>query len=91
MSMNEFRRLAANQRRSISRYGSFPPKRERGTGRHQSHAGARAHLNNNRPEAYLLSADYYEQLLARMDDLEDAHLVREHAAGPFVEVKLDDL
>jgi antitoxin StbD len=38
-----------------------------------------------------LSADYYEQLLARMDDLEDAYLVREHAAGPFVEVKLDDL
>jgi antitoxin StbD len=48
-------------------------------------------LNHNRPEAYLLSADYYEQLLARMEDLEDAQIVRERASGPFVEVTLDDL
>lgn len=48
-------------------------------------------LNHNRPEAYLLSADYYEQLLARMEDLEDAKLVRERAGGPFVDVTLDDL
>lgn len=48
-------------------------------------------LNHNRPEAYLLSADYYEQLLARMEDLEDAKLVRERAGGPFVEVTLNEL
>jgi len=48
-------------------------------------------LNHNRPEAYLLSADYYQQLIARMEDLEDAHLVRERAGGPFVDVALNDL
>ncbi|MBC7597882.1 MAG: type II toxin-antitoxin system Phd/YefM family antitoxin [Polaromonas sp.] len=48
-------------------------------------------LNHNRPEAYLLSADYYEQLIARMEDLEDAKLVRERADGPFVEVTLSEL
>lgn len=48
-------------------------------------------LNHNRPEAYLLSADYYEQLISRMEDLEDAKLVRERAGGPFVEVQLNDL
>lgn len=48
-------------------------------------------LNHNRPEAYLLSADYYEQLIARMEDLEDAQLVRERAGGPFVDVALNDL
>lgn len=48
-------------------------------------------LNHNRPEAYLLSADYYEQLMAHVDDLEDAKVVRERAGGPFVEVTLNDL
>jgi len=48
-------------------------------------------LNHNRPEAYLLSADYYEQLIARIEDLEDAKLVRERAGGPFVEVTLSEL
>jgi antitoxin StbD len=48
-------------------------------------------LNHNRPEAYLLSADYYQQLIARMEDLEDAQLVRERAGGPFVDVALNDL
>lgn len=48
-------------------------------------------LNHNRPEAYLLSAEYYEQLVSRIEDLEDAKLVRERAAGPFVEVSLNDL
>ncbi len=36
-------------------------------------------LNHNRPEAYLLSAQYYESLLARLEDLEDAKLVRERS------------
>lgn len=48
-------------------------------------------LNHNRPEAYLLPASHYERLMAYLEDLEDAKLVRERAAGPFIEVKLDDL
>jgi antitoxin StbD len=48
-------------------------------------------LNHNRPEAYLLSAAHYERLMAYLEDLEDARLVRERADGPFVEVDLDDI
>lgn len=48
-------------------------------------------LNHNRPEAYLLPAAHYERLMAYLEDLEDARLVRERADGPFVEVSLDDL
>jgi antitoxin StbD len=48
-------------------------------------------LNHNRPEAYLLPAAYYERLMAYLEDLEDAKLVRERADGPFVEVGLDEL
>lgn len=48
-------------------------------------------LNHNRPEAYLLPAAHYERLMAHLEDLEDANLVRERADGPFVEVDFDDL
>lgn len=48
-------------------------------------------LNHNKPEAYLLSAAHYERLLERLEDLEDARLVQERAAGPFVEVNIDEL
>ena len=48
-------------------------------------------LNHNRPEAYLLPAAYYERLMAYLEDLEDAKLVRERANEPFVEVSLDEL
>ena len=48
-------------------------------------------LNHNRPEAYLLSADFYEQLISSIEDLEDAKLMRERSGGPYVEVKLDEL
>ena len=48
-------------------------------------------LNHNRPEAYLLPAAYYERLMAYLEDLEDAKLVRERANGPFVEASLDEL
>ncbi len=48
-------------------------------------------LNHNRPEAYLLPAAHYERLMAYLEDLEDAKLVRERASGPFVEVSLDEL
>ena len=48
-------------------------------------------LNHNRPEAYLLPAEHYEQLMAHLEDLEDAKLAHERALGPFVDVVLDDL
>ena len=48
-------------------------------------------LNHNRPEAYLLPAAHYERLMAYLEDLEDARLVRDRADGPFFEVNLDDL
>ena len=48
-------------------------------------------LNHNRAEAYLLSAAHYERLMAYVEDLEDARLVRERQHGPFVEVDLDAL
>lgn len=48
-------------------------------------------LNHNRPEAYLLPAAHYERLMAYLEDLEDAKMVRERAAGPFVEVNPDEL
>lgn len=48
-------------------------------------------MNHNRPEAYLLPAVYYERLMAQLEDLQDAKLVRERMNGPFIEVKLDDL
>ena len=48
-------------------------------------------LNHNRPQAYLLPAGHYERLMAHLEDLEDAKLVRERAGGPFIQVSLDDL
>ena len=48
-------------------------------------------LNHNRPEAYLLPAGHYQRLMSRLEDLEDAQLVRERAEGPFTEVSLDAL
>lgn len=48
-------------------------------------------LNHNRPEAYLVPAAHYEQLLAQLEDLQDAKLARERADGPFVELDLDAL
>ncbi|OGB32954.1 MAG: prevent-host-death protein [Burkholderiales bacterium RIFCSPLOWO2_12_FULL_61_40] len=48
-------------------------------------------LNHNRPEAYLLPAGHYERLMAHLEDLEDAQLVRERSDGPFVEVDIDAL
>lgn len=53
--------------------------------------GAVAILNHNKPEAYLLPAAYYERLLERLEDLEDARLVKERKDGPFVPVELDEL
>lgn len=48
-------------------------------------------LNHNRPEAYLLPASHYEHLMAYLEDMEDAKLVRERVNGPFVEIGIDEL
>ena len=48
-------------------------------------------LNHNRPEAYLLPAGHYERLMAHLEDLEDAKVVREREDGPFIEVDIDAL
>ncbi|MEO7159654.1 MAG: type II toxin-antitoxin system prevent-host-death family antitoxin [Polaromonas sp.] len=48
-------------------------------------------LNHNRPEAYLVPASHYERLMAYLEDMEDAKLVRERSNGPFVEITLDAL
>lgn len=48
-------------------------------------------LNHNRPESYLLSAKFYETLLAKIEDLEDKQLVLERTNGPFIELSIDDL
>ncbi len=48
-------------------------------------------LSHNKAEAYLLPAMHYEMLMAYLEDLEDAQLVRERSQGPFVKVSLDEL
>ena len=55
-------------------------------------------LNHNKPEAYLIPARHYEQLLSRLEDAEDKNLLDvrlgkslERSDGPFVEVSLDEL
>ncbi len=48
-------------------------------------------LNHNKPEAYLLSARHYEQLIDALEDAADRKIVAERMNGPFVEVTLDEL
>ena len=48
-------------------------------------------LNNNKPEAYFMSAQAYERLMDRLEDLEDMILVLERSNEPSVEVTLEDL
>lgn len=48
-------------------------------------------LNHNKPEAYLVPADYYEQMIDRLEDLEDALLVAQRSGAQGVPVSLDDL
>ena len=48
-------------------------------------------LSHNKPEAYLLSAKYYENMLNALEDMEDKRLAEERRTGPFVEVTLDEL
>ncbi|MCP1660391.1 type II toxin-antitoxin system Phd/YefM family antitoxin [Neisseria perflava] len=53
--------------------------------------GVVAVLNHNRPEAYLLSAKFYEGLMDYLEDLEDAKIVMERANEVGREVSIDDL
>ena len=48
-------------------------------------------LNHNKPEAYLLSAKHYEEILGILEDLEDKKIVESREHGPFVKVTLDEL
>jgi antitoxin StbD len=48
-------------------------------------------LNHNKPEAYLLSARHYQNLMDMLEDLHDKRIVEERMDGPFVEVSIDEL
>jgi antitoxin StbD len=48
-------------------------------------------LNHNKPEAYLLSARHYQNLMDMLEDLYDKRIVEERMDGPFVEVSIDEL
>ena len=48
-------------------------------------------LNHNKPEAYLVPAEYYERLIERLEDLEDALLVTERSGVQGIPLSLDDL
>ena len=57
----------------------------------ESEGAAVAVLNHNRPEAYLVPAEAYEQLMERLEDMEDALLAYERRHEPAVKVTLEDL
>ena len=50
-------------------------------------------LNHNRPTAYLIPADTYEDMLERLEDAELMEIVesRRHEKSEAVEVSIDDL
>ena len=48
-------------------------------------------LNNNRPEAYLVPAEYFEWLIDRLEDMEDAEIVRQRQGEPSEAVTLEEL
>lgn len=48
-------------------------------------------LNNNKVEAYLVPAEFYEQLLNRLEDLELSALAVSRKDEPCIEVSLDEL
>ena len=48
-------------------------------------------LNHNKPEAYLLSAKHYGEILEILEDLEDRKIVEKREDGPFVKVTFDEL
>lgn len=48
-------------------------------------------LNHNQPEAYLISASNYENLLSYIEELEDFKVLQERSKGPFVDIDINDL
>ncbi len=48
-------------------------------------------LNRNRPAAYLVPAEMWEDILDRLDDIELCEIVRERAGEVGVKVDLADL
>jgi antitoxin StbD len=48
-------------------------------------------LNHNRATAYLVSAEAFEAMMDRLEDIELAELVRERRGGESVKVALDEL
>ena len=48
-------------------------------------------LNHNKPEAYLLSAKFYEKLLDQIDDLALLKLIEKRRGGKTIRVKVEDL
>lgn len=59
-------------------------KRNLATVLNQAKREAVAILNHNKPEAYLLSAKYYERMLELLEDVGDAKLLLQRSEGPFV-------
>lgn len=59
----------------------------------EADGSAIAILNHNKPAAYLVPAETYEQLMDMLDDYELAKLVEERRAdlSEAVEVSIDDL
>ncbi len=50
-------------------------------------------LNHNKPTAYLIPANTYQQILDRLEDYELGLIVkeREHEKGQAIEINIDDL
>lgn len=48
-------------------------------------------LNHNRATAYLVSADAFEVMMEKLEDIDLAELVRKRRHGKTVKVSLDDL
>ena len=55
----------------------------------QSGGNPVAILNQNKPEAYLLSAKYYEEILEILDDIVLEKFVKNRLRGKTVRVNLD--
>jgi antitoxin StbD len=48
-------------------------------------------LNRNTPEAYLVPAEAWEEIMDALDDMRLAEIVRERAGQEEIEVSIDDL
>ncbi|WP_293699041.1 MULTISPECIES: type II toxin-antitoxin system Phd/YefM family antitoxin [unclassified Sphingopyxis] len=48
-------------------------------------------LNRNTPEAYLVPAEAWEEIMDTLDDMRLAEIVRERAGQEEIEVSIDDL